>query len=300
MRPNGSPRARRGFTLIELLVVIAIIAVLIALLLPAVQSAREAARRIQCTNNLKQLALSLHNYESGNNVFPMGAPTMVYRDRSTLININHSLFVSALPYMEQQPLYNSINFSLNIYRAIHATVVRAGLSALWCPSDSDVGVKPYAGAMQDQPAGTVRINYTSYAGCAGVWFQWTRNTVAPNSNDAFRAAANGIFYTNSATTLADIPDGTSNTMLLGEHATSLLVPAERSEWHWWFDGYFGDTMFWTMAPINPHRKLRTNAATGSIGNAFVESLSSFHPGGANVAMADGSVRFIKSSTAMNV
>ncbi len=283
----------RGFTLIELLVVIAIIGVLIALLLPAVQAAREAARRAQCTNNLKQLALAMHNYNDANGSFPMGAPTMVYRDRSTLININHSCFVAILPQMEQQPLYNSVNFSLNIYRAIHSSVIGAGISSLWCPSDPDATVKAYPYGMQDMAAGTFRINYTSYAGCAGLWFNWTRGTVAPNTNESFRAAATGMFYTNSAVRMADITDGTSNTILLGEHAHSLLVPAERSEWHWWFDGYFGDTMFWSLCPINPHRKLKTNTANNSTSNAYIESLSSFHPGGANVAMADGSARFLK-------
>src|SRR5271165_4576189 len=113
------PQRRRGFTLIELLVVIAIIAVLIALLLPAVQAAREAARRIQCTNNLKQLGLALHNYESSNNSFPIASvfgvgtyslPTIQCTSPGFGNNCqNTPWFVLMLPYFEQGPLYNSFN-----------------------------------------------------------------------------------------------------------------------------------------------------------------------------------------------
>src|SRR5881227_396026 len=101
---------RRGFTLIELLVVIAIIAVLIALLLPAVQAAREAARRIQCTNNLKQLGLAAQNYHDINNAFPSGSYTTLAGGKG---NENFSCFVRMLPFMEQTPTYNSVNFMLN-------------------------------------------------------------------------------------------------------------------------------------------------------------------------------------------
>jgi prepilin-type processing-associated H-X9-DG protein len=273
-------------------VVIAIIAVLIALLLPAVQSAREAARRVQCVNNLKQLALAMHNYESANGVFPMGAPTMVYLDRSSLININHSPFVAAMPYLEQQALYNSVNFSLNIYRSSHSTVHRIGISALVCPSDSEAGVRDYVGSIQDNTT-NVKVLFSSYATCAGLWFNWTRGTTSPNTNADFRAAATGIFYTNSATRLADITDGTSGTILLGERAHSVIPRAEMQEWDWWFDAYYGDALISSLYPLNPMRKLKATTSTGSASSALTDSFSSMHPGGANVAFADGSVRFLK-------
>ncbi|AGA30333.1 DUF1559 domain-containing protein [Singulisphaera acidiphila] len=291
-RPGRTSRRPSGFTLIELLVVIAIIAVLIGLLLPAVQAAREAARRMQCNNNLKQLALAMHNYEGNNTVFPMGAPTMVYYDRSTSININHSPFVAALPYLEQQAVYNSINFSLNIYRSSHATVHRIGINMLICPSDGEAGVRDYNGSIQDNTS-NVKVLFSSYATCAGLWFNWTRGTTSPNTNTDFRAAATGIFYTNSATKLADITDGTSNTILIGERAHSILPLAERQEWHWWFDAYYGDALITSLYPINPMRKLKTTTSSGSASSALTDSFSSMHPGGVNVAFTDGSVRFLK-------
>ena len=271
---------------------IAIIAVLIGLLLPAVQAAREAARRMQCNNNLKQLALALHNYESTNSVFPMGAPTMVYLDRSTVININHGPFVAALPFLEQQAVYNSINFSLNIYRSSHLTVHRIGMNMLICPSDSEAGVRDYSKPLQDITS-NVRILFSSYATCAGLWFNWTRGTASPNTNADFRAAATGIFYTNSATKIADITDGTSNTILVGERAHSILPLDQRQEWHWWFDAYYGDSLISSLNPINPLRKLKAVTSTGSITSALTDSFSSMHAGGVNVAFADGSVRFLK-------
>ena len=135
-------RPAAGFTLIELLVVISIIGVLVGLLLPAVQSAREAARRIQCTNNLKQIVLATHSYADIWSTVPRGGFLQQISAGSGLYDSagNHYLsggvFLGLLPYMEQRPLYNAMNFQLNIWTAINATVSATGINTLWCPSDS--------------------------------------------------------------------------------------------------------------------------------------------------------------------
>jgi prepilin-type N-terminal cleavage/methylation domain-containing protein len=128
---------RTGFTLIELLVVIAIIAVLIALLLPAVQSAREAARRISCTNNLKQMGLGLHNYESTNGCFPMCTVLQYPSLTATKPSFQSSWSVMAriAPFMEMGPLYNAINFSLTYSDPPNTTVSNTPIGFFFCPSD---------------------------------------------------------------------------------------------------------------------------------------------------------------------
>ena len=162
-------RRRRGFTLIELLVVIAIIAVLIALLLPAVQAAREAARRAQCVNNLKQLALASHNYVSTYGTFPIGSPMMADPLISgQSVAESQSIFVSLLGQLEQQPLFNSYNFSRSTYAVMNQTVFRTGLSALWCPSDGQISKTRSIGAYGG--AANFQFTFTSYAGCTGVFF----------------------------------------------------------------------------------------------------------------------------------
>ena len=169
--------ATRGFTLIELLVVIAIIAVLIALLLPAVQSAREAARRIQCTNNLKQLALACHNYHDGNGVFPRGTYYM-FPNSCNRWKQGPSFLLSLFPYIEQSNLTNAYNYSLHDYQAANSTVQGIGVAAFWCPSDPSVSVPIVtntprnflggcSGVSGPQP-GNWTIYHTSYGGNAGV------------------------------------------------------------------------------------------------------------------------------------
>ena len=140
--------SRRGFTLIELLVVIAIIAVLIALLLPAVQAVREAARRVQCTNNLKQFGLAIHNYHSANGVFPMGASLCYYNYGGgipcTTWN-NWSAHAMMLNYLEQGNLYNAVNFNMegrgsDYASSANATAYNAKIAAFLCPSDPKGGI----------------------------------------------------------------------------------------------------------------------------------------------------------------
>src|SRR5262245_6554475 len=176
-RSNRRSAGRRGFTLIELLVVISIIGVLIALLLPAVQAAREAARRIQCTNNLKQFSLAAQNYLSAVGTLPQGMTFQV--DMNTpgasawgQMWVSHSVFVSLLPYMEQQPLFNRVNFQVSNFNAPNFTVSATAVSGLWCPSDFKVmepGTIPDGGQLDP---GVTTMRYSSYAGNAGTWVLW--------------------------------------------------------------------------------------------------------------------------------
>ncbi|QEH37791.1 Type II secretion system protein G precursor [Aquisphaera giovannonii] len=291
----------RGFTLIELLVVISIIGVLIALLLPAVQAAREAARRAQCTNNLKQLALAAHNYESANGCFPMGSPVKVATYSAGWIKAGeydwgHSLFVAMLPQMEQGPLFNAVNFSVNIELAENMTIHRSQIQTLLCPSDN-------LGWQTDEPTqwanyAGFRVTHGSYSGCTGTWSHWKDDPRTAPSLATLVAQDNGIFYANSRTRLADVTDGTSNTILLGERAT---FDRFRSFSNWWFSGWNGASLFDTLTAMNPQRLVaisslpmpRPDDWPGVVDNALLNSASSRHPGGANVAMADGSVRFLK-------
>ena len=292
-------RARRGFTLIELLVVIAIIGVLIALLLPAVQSAREAARRAQCTNNLKQLGLAIHNYIDQNGSMPIGAYKSVERYNVTDAH-EHSILLALAPYYEQANVYNAFNVDVHYAGPdstggsfVNSTMTNIGVSTLWCPSDPDVQEArrlTYWGASY----GGFPMRYTSYKGNSGPWNNPARNTDRTNVNfSAQLSNALGLFHYYSSTKLSEIRDGTSNTLMFGETAYGLLDDGSKTEWHWWTSGNYGDTMFSTSYPLNPHKKASNGTAIGVNTSVFVASASSLHAGGANFGMADGSVRFIK-------
>ncbi len=290
---NPVPDARRnGVTLIELLVVVSILSLLIALLLPAVQAARESARRTQCGNHLRQLALACLGYHDANGVLPAGSPVAEYWKIGVFTG--HSVFVATLAQMDQSPLHDGINFSHNIYTHTNNTVHRIGLNTLWCPSDGRIAGYVFTSPNKylDIPPGQFRVSFTSYAACAGTWYHlsWKLSELGTLSMQD-----NGAAYANSAVRVAQFRDGSSQTMLLGERAHGRLSDARRIRSYWWFDGHEGDTIFFTLHPMNSHRLFPTPQDEGSDEHPSVVSASSFHPGGANFAFADGSVRFLKDS-----
>jgi prepilin-type N-terminal cleavage/methylation domain-containing protein/prepilin-type processing-associated H-X9-DG protein len=285
-----------GMTLIELLVVIAIIGILVAIVLPAVQAAREASRRAACTNNLKQLALAAHNYVDAQGTLPMGTLTMVDPVVSASFQDellpggqfeSMSLFVAMLPALEQQSMFNTYNFNRSAYAAANMTIAATGLNVLWCPSDGGIaGSRTVFEPHADVPT-SAKVCYSSYAGCVGTWYVRLPDPIS-------QANINGMFRLNRGIELAEVSDGTSNTILFGERAHGMLSEPDLSDYHWWFDAFEADTFFSSLFPMNPERII-DDLSTQDMGNAYVSSASSYHPGGALFAFVDGSVRFLKDS-----
>jgi prepilin-type N-terminal cleavage/methylation domain-containing protein/prepilin-type processing-associated H-X9-DG protein len=287
--PRPCRSARRGFSLIELLVVIAIIAILIGLLLPAVQSAREAARRMQCTNNLKQITLASSNYHDAAGCYPTGV-------QFTFNWSTSGEHVALLPFLDQQPLFNSINFDWIVWLSDANTTIAGPVrpSVYICPSDT-LGdqVDIFPADLYLEPGFTFFSYtrypqaYTSYAGNAGTWFRHSRSAQV-------LAQSNGVYFRYSAVRIADITDGTSNTIANGEHAVGLLTDATDriANGPAWSCGWYGDTLFTSFYPLNPQNKVQ-NVYGDGLTEAYIGAASSFHPGGANFAFVDGSVKFIK-------
>lgn len=241
---------RRGFTLIELLVVIAIIAVLIALLLPAVQAAREAARRAQCLNNMKQIGLGMHNYHQGVGTFPMGN-TIACSDPG--VQTTWGTFSSQalmLPYLEQNQIYNSCNFSWTVSygtgAALNATVWNTKVASFMCPSDSNAG----------------RDHFNSYHGSYGT------------GTDPWSSSTNGVFAPqNSSYGLRDLIDGSSSTIAYVEALTGDLKNL-RVRWRKYISGLPG-----SGAPAGSGYDARLNlVAVLSAGDACVSAVDSGSPG----------------------
>ncbi len=279
-----------GFTLIELLVVISIVGVLVGLLLPAVQSAREAARRLQCTNNLKQITLATLNYESVWATLPRdGFLQQVsagsgYFDSAGYPYISGGVFVLLGPYLDQKPLYDAMNFDVNIFTAINATISATGLSVLWCPSDPGVSNSHTLpdGCFYDP--GPFTVNYSSYAGNCGTWnLGWTPQ---------YNGQLNGLFLKEAAVPIALVTDGTSHTMAFGGKAQAILPPADQLCWHWWPSGYVPDTQFLTLYPMNPQRAM-ADIPDFAGNDSYLSAASTQHPGGCHFAFLDGSVHFLK-------
>ncbi len=301
--PRSASHHRDGFTLIELLVVIAIIAVLIALLLPAVQAAREAARRSQCTNNLKQIALGAMNYESSTGVLPSSSYPRLADPNSGKPYPDHSAFERILPFMEQVPAYNSINFDRTIYNNENLTIEGLGIATLWCPSDPTVsqstplvrvaaasnGISLAFWNPDPLPPGQWTQAHTSYRGVAGLWINPPKN-MTPTELQRARGTHNGIVFMDSNIRLADILDGTSSTMIFDERAHGYYVNdvATTPAYSAYYPAIYGA---WTYGYYSAQGIY--NAAPNRFKSPYYPS--SFHPGGINVAFCDGSVRFLKNS-----
>ncbi len=307
---------RRGFTLIELLVVIAIIAVLIALLLPAVQAAREAARRAQCVNNLKQLGLAAANYVSANGGYPAGysqMPSQGYGGPGGTWYTGTNAFLSLLPQIEANNLASAYNFSIGAIDTGNRTVLATGLNVLWCPSDGTISsgqTAPSATSNFGAYISSTQTLYRSdYASCAGIWlnsvFPAPGGTGTPTAalTLAVESNNNGVFTFQASRNIAAITDGTSNTIAFGESANGLIPIASgrygTNIWAW--GGYNpGESCYFSTAyGVNPQNRMPITTSyyisryIPSPGLVISASASSFHPGGANHGMADGSVRFIK-------
>ncbi|QDU64334.1 Type II secretion system protein G precursor [Planctomycetes bacterium Pan216] len=277
---------RRGFTLVELLVVIAIIGVLVALLLPAVQQARESARRMQCTSNLKQMGAALHNYHDAHGKFPPGFITDTGWAWGSFL----------LPYLDRMDLYDRLNVNgIMDVRSSNPTLrdlCRTKLPIYLCPSDSPgskVSQNPH-GPVNILGTGGNQIGLSNYLGISGTFDIrcWSTNV-------------DGIFYFNSAIGIPDITDGTSKTIAIGERAVSTNNTSAARGANW-AGTSSPSTKCWDNSGGNPPDHIRfrettllaTRAGWSLINTpaGYTRGASSLHPGGANFLLADGAVTFI--------
>ncbi len=316
----GTQGIRRGFTLIELLVVIAIIGVLIALLLPAVQAAREAARRAQCINNLKQIGLGLHNYHDSTGSLPFGEMNDGWG--------NHSSHVMLLPFVEQVPLYNSINFGspggyncMNPGNPINTTAQRATLSYLQCPSDTDrlTNAEGHLSYRANGGSRPITVSFDNQVIPDGPFFQILRNS-DPGSvglRDILDGTSQTAAYSemvkgigNGGTNIYDPLKPSSAFVQVGDPSTrnsplpyytsclasggpvtgvalAQISPSGSSGAYWMYGGSTSGAYNHVMPPNT------WSCGWQREGGAF--TASSRHPGNVNVLFCDGSTRSIKGS-----
>jgi len=313
-------RSRRhgtGFTLVELLVVIAIIGVLIALLLPAIQSAREAARRIQCTNHMKELATAVNNYESSHGTYPSGE---VHGNKSNANytvywlgdngcdnkDCDHCTWVGQVgiwmnlifPQMGEQAAYNSLNFEARPQASWpgNVAVLKAQFDFLRCPSDPWTGTYVF-GSLND--SGEFRVaNYFAVAGHSRVsnlpHLDGTVVNTGSYVGQFFDCNANdGIFYNDSMTKVAEVTDGLSQTAMLSETWGRATVEPT-GDWVGWIRGM--GLHAYTYFDNPPNTEVYFNGEY--IRNTW--QCNSFHAGGANIAFADGSVHFVSDAVSVGV
>jgi prepilin-type N-terminal cleavage/methylation domain-containing protein/prepilin-type processing-associated H-X9-DG protein len=316
------PSRRPGFTLIELLVVIAIIAVLIALLLPAVQAAREAARRIQCTNNLKQIGLAMHNYQSSNNTLPFGMKGCCWG----------TWLIPILPNIEQQPLFNAwnsygnnsglanyVDTPLRYGGICNASVVSTRINAYMCPSDGNntMLTGEYNNTINGILFQPTSQNYAANFGNVsqyqialtynGVTYQFLGAPFTDIGSPTADIATSSVANEGTAAKTVDfaaITDGLSNSMMVSELVISTQTPNHDLRGYSWYAYGAGFSGFLTPNTTQPDWEFNVSycnvtgtnppCITGLNGQVILAARSR-HPGGVNVSFCDGSVKFIKNT-----
>jgi prepilin-type N-terminal cleavage/methylation domain-containing protein len=304
---NGRSSGHRGFTLVELLVVIAIVGILIGMLLPAVQQVREAARRVQCKNNVRQIGLGLHNYESAFRTFPAGFVSQVTGTWSGNGNEGipeagpgWSFLAAILPFLEQSNLQAMIDYRLPITDPVNQAARSTQVSVYRCPSDNwdqPVTVWPTSLGISD-------LASTSYVGCLG----GGNPANAPGYTAMYEEQPfNGMFHRNQAISIGEIYDGTSNTIGLGERASMYspngwagVIPGGQTVFSPWMAAQRGQLVGQTARPAititTVHvRSGAPNSATGSPGGFWGP-----HPGGCIFLLMDGSTHTITTDVDIHV
>lgn len=320
-------RARPGFTLVELLVVIAIIGVMVGLLLPAVQAAREASRRMTCSNKLKQIGLAIHNYESAHNRLPGGYQsfnryhligTLAPEDFDALTwdaTTGWAWTAAILPFLEQQSVYDAIDFASPLWEPRFASVRELTLPVFLCPSatggDLAFNVVDESGANLIKRGVPIRLGRSHYVASHGREEAWgERSGPAGGLQGEVGRIADGPFFRNSAIRFTDVLDGLSNTIFIGEHTSRL---SDKS-WAGIVPGAFVHPKF-TSPDNGPESAagllfVHSGPSGGEVdvfGNTIIHppnfptlhvcQMQSEHPGGAHVLLGDGSARFISQTIA---